>query len=104
MTSPTPITLAVDCMGGDHGPRVTLGACRRFLSTHPDARLLLVGRAEALAGFADPRAVVVAATEVVEMDDSLEIALRKTPLCALPSSKCVMAKLRRPFQQAIRVP
>jgi glycerol-3-phosphate acyltransferase PlsX len=77
MTSPTPITLAVDCMGGDHGPRVTLGACRRFLSTHPDARLLLVGRAEALAGFADPRAVVVAATEVVEMDDSLEIALRK---------------------------
>ena len=77
MTSPTPITLAVDCMGGDHGPRVTLAACRRFLSTHPDARLLLVGREDALAGFADPRAVVVAAAEVVEMDDSLEIALRK---------------------------
>ena len=35
-------TLAVDCMGGDHGPRVTLVACRRFLDTHPDAKLLLV--------------------------------------------------------------
>jgi glycerol-3-phosphate acyltransferase PlsX len=77
MTSPTPITLAVDCMGGDHGPRITLAACRRFLSTHSDARLLLVGRAEELVGFADPRAEVVAATEVVESDDSLEVALRK---------------------------
>ncbi len=77
MTSSTPITLAVDCMGGDHGPRVTLLACRRFLSAHPDARLLLVGRPEALAALQDPRAQIVAATEVVEMDDPLEIALRK---------------------------
>ena len=77
MTSPTPITVSVDCMGGDHGPRVTLAACRRFLSSHPDARLILAGRAEALAGFSDPRAQVVVATEVVEMDDPLEVALRK---------------------------
>jgi glycerol-3-phosphate acyltransferase PlsX len=77
MTSPTPITVSVDCMGGDHGPRVTLAACRRFLSVHPDALLILVGRAEALSGFSDPRAQVVVATEVVEMDDALEMALRK---------------------------
>jgi glycerol-3-phosphate acyltransferase PlsX len=64
-------------MGGDHGPRVTLAACRRFLSGHPDARLLLVGRAEDLAGFADARVKLVVATEVVEMDDPLEVALRK---------------------------
>jgi glycerol-3-phosphate acyltransferase PlsX len=77
MTSPTPITVSVDCMGGDHGPRVTLAACRRFLSSHPDARLLLVGKPEALAGFSDPRAQAVVASEVVEMDDPLEVALRK---------------------------
>lgn len=77
MTTPASITVAVDCMGGDHGPRVTLAACRRFLSAHPDARLLLVGRSDVLAGFADPRAVVVACSEVVEMDDPLEVALRK---------------------------
>ena len=41
-------TLAVDCMGGDHGPAVTLPACRRFLERHPDVHLLLVGRQEAL--------------------------------------------------------
>jgi phosphate acyltransferase len=77
MTLPTPITVSVDCMGGDHGPRVTLAACRRFLSSHPDARLLLVGKPEALAGFSDPRAQAVVASEVVEMDDPLEVALRK---------------------------
>jgi glycerol-3-phosphate acyltransferase PlsX len=71
------ITIAVDCMGGDHGPRVTLAACRQFLNNHPDASLLLVGLPEALSGFVHPRAKVVAATEVVEMDDSIEVALRR---------------------------
>lgn len=71
------IALAVDCMGGDHGPQVTLPACRRFLERHPDARLLLVGRPDALAGFQHERASVVAASEVVGMDDAVEVALRK---------------------------
>jgi glycerol-3-phosphate acyltransferase PlsX len=69
--------LAVDCMGGDHGPRVTLPACRHFLEAHPEARLLLVGQPEALAGFAHPRATMVAASEVVTMDDAVEIAMRR---------------------------
>jgi phosphate acyltransferase len=70
-------TLAVDCMGGDHGPGVTLPACRQFLENHPEANLLLVGLPDALAGFAHPRARVVAASEVVAMDDPVEVALRK---------------------------
>ncbi len=70
-------TLAVDCMGGDHGPRVTLVACRRFLDTHPDAKLLLIGLPEALSSFSHPRAQVVPASEVVAMDDPIEVALRR---------------------------
>jgi phosphate acyltransferase len=70
-------TLAVDCMGGDHGPRVTLAACRQFLEHEKDAQLLLVGRPEAFAGWQHPRAVVVEASEVVAMDDPVEVALRK---------------------------
>ena len=34
------ITIAVDCMGGDHGPRVTLPACTAFLDQHPDAEFI----------------------------------------------------------------
>lgn len=71
------IALAVDCMGGDHGPVVTLPACRAFLERHPNARLLLVGAPAALAGFSHPRATLVPASEVVGMDDPIEVALRR---------------------------
>lgn len=71
------ITIAVDCMGGDHGPRVTLAACRHFLERHADAELLLVGLSDQLAGFSHARARLVPATEVVGMDDPIEVALRR---------------------------
>ena len=71
------ITLAVDCMGGDHGPHVTLAACRAFLDRHADASLLLVGAPAALDSLVHPRARIVGASEIVGMDDSIEVALRK---------------------------
>jgi phosphate acyltransferase len=70
--------MAVDCMGGDHGPSVTLPACRSFLSKHPKAELVLVGTAEGLAAAQGwPRTRLVLATEVVTMDDGIEVALRR---------------------------
>lgn len=71
------IVVAVDCMGGDHGPGVTLPACRQFLDRHPEARLLLVGQTQALQSFVHERATPVAASEVIGMDDSIETALRR---------------------------
>jgi len=65
-------------MGGDHGPAITLPACRVFLDKHPQAELVLVGSADALRDAADwPRCSVVIATEVVTMDDNVEVALRR---------------------------
>ncbi len=64
-------------MGGDHGPSVILPACRQFLDKHPRAILLLVGLPEALASFSHPRARLVAASEVVTMEDAIEVALRR---------------------------
>jgi glycerol-3-phosphate acyltransferase PlsX len=75
---PTVVRLAVDCMGGDHGPAITLPACRAFLDTHPQAELLLVGRSQELAAAsAWPRCAIVAASEVVQMNDPIEVALRR---------------------------
>jgi len=71
------ITIAVDCMGGDHGPCVTLPACSRFLDEHPDAALIVVGLPESMRGYSHARATVVLASEVVTMDDPLEVALRR---------------------------
>jgi phosphate acyltransferase len=65
-------------MGGDHGPEVTLPACRAFLDKHPQAEIVLVGTAAALeTATSMPRCTRVIATEVVTMDDPVEVALRR---------------------------
>ena len=72
------VRLSVDCMGGDHGPSVTLPACRKFLAAHPQAELILVGRLADLAEASGwSRCTIVGATEVVEMDDPIEVSLRR---------------------------
>ncbi|WP_414859636.1 phosphate acyltransferase PlsX [Piscinibacterium candidicorallinum] len=76
-------SIAVDCMGGDHGPSITVPACISFARAHPNDRLILVGRREAIepllavAGSALPNISVHHASQVVEMDDPVEVALRK---------------------------
>ncbi len=65
-------------MGGDHGPAVVLPACRAFLLSHPRAHLVLVGAPEAIAPAREwSRCRLVPASEVVTMDDPLEVALRR---------------------------
>ena len=65
-------------MGGDHGPRITLPACRAFLDKHPNAQLVLVGLADALRPAAAwTRCTIVVASEVVTMEDSIEVGLRR---------------------------
>ena len=77
-SSPALVRLAVDCMGGDHGPGITLPACQAFLAAHRDAELVLVGQPEALAPARSwARCRLVAASEVVGMDDPVEVALRR---------------------------
>ena len=72
------VRLAVDAMGGDVGPAVTLPACRAFLDKHPRAEIILVGTAAATqAAVGWPRCHVVLASEVVTMDDPVEVALRR---------------------------
>jgi glycerol-3-phosphate acyltransferase PlsX len=74
----SPVRIVVDCMGGDHGPSVTLPAAKHFLDAHPEAELVLVGLADALAPAKSwPRTILVTCTEVVTMDDPVELALRR---------------------------
>ncbi|CAN7161175.1 phosphate acyltransferase PlsX [Polaromonas sp. LjRoot131] len=78
------IRIAVDAMGGDIGPAVTLPASLAFLDGHPDSAVVLVGQPETLAAhplharlLAHPRCQIVPASEIVTMDDPIEIALRR---------------------------
>lgn len=77
------ITVAIDCMGGDHGPRVTVPAALEFLVREPEIHIVLVGQHEALeAQLAErgatpgPQLRVQHAAELVAMDEPPAQALR----------------------------
>lgn len=77
------ITIALDAMGGDHGPRVTVSAALGFLTAQQEARIALVGQPaiiedelRRLGVKPDERLEIVPATEVVRMDEPPAQALR----------------------------
>ena len=74
------VTVAIDCMGGDHGPEVTVQAALDFVRKHEDVRAILVGIEEKIRPFlgqADQsRLVIRHASEVVAMDESPALAIR----------------------------
>jgi len=79
-----PVTVAIDAMGGDHGPSITLSAALRFLEATPDARVIAVGldapMQAAIAKLHSPardRLTLHAASEVVEMHEPPADALRR---------------------------
>jgi glycerol-3-phosphate acyltransferase PlsX len=78
------IKISIDCMGGDHGPSVTIPAALSFLKQQPDAHIILVGLEDALRtelkkhhAEKNPRLTIKHASEVVAMDDPIEVALRR---------------------------
>ena len=80
------LSVAIDCMGGDHGPSVTVPAALACLRAHPELWLILVGRTEpietALREAKVPAALrqrlrLQPASEVVEMDEAPAQALRR---------------------------
>jgi phosphate acyltransferase len=77
------ITIAIDCMSGDHGPHVTVPAALEFLRRHADVDVVLVGLRDALEAelkarraSAGARLRIHAASEVVLMDEAPATALR----------------------------
>ena len=77
------VTIAIDCMGGDHGPVVTVPAALSFLRSRPAANVILVGQEEVivpLLGAAQSefgaRLRLRPTSQVVTMDDPPAIAMR----------------------------
>ena len=77
------ITVAIDVMGGDHGPHVTVPAAIKCLARHPDLNIILVGPQDMIAAElkarrhrGSPRLIIQHSTEVVAMDEAPASALR----------------------------
>ena len=77
------VTVAIDCMGGDHGAHITVPAAVDCVARDPYTSVILVGDQESIeselrrARFAGRRRVRVRhASEVIAMDESPALALR----------------------------
>ncbi len=77
------VTIAIDAMGGDHGPHVTVPAAIRMLNEAGRVNIILVGlqdvieaELKALKVEPNPRLRVHHASEVVLMDESPQSALK----------------------------
>jgi phosphate acyltransferase len=77
------ITVAIDAMGGDHGPHITVPAALMALEQDSSINIVLVGLAEAITAELNARGAQVNArlrihhaTEVVSMEESPQSALK----------------------------
>lgn len=77
------ITVAIDAMGGDHGPHVTIPAALKALEADAELNIVLVGLSDAITAelksqkvSPGPRLRIHHANEVVTMDESPQLALK----------------------------
>lgn len=77
------VTIALDAMGGDHGPQVVVPAALKVLSEMEDVRLILTGDQDLLCslvaahhGEIGARLIIQHASQKVEMDEAPSQALR----------------------------
>lgn len=78
-----PITIALDAMGGDHGPHVTVPAALSALREDPEIKIILVGDQDEITGELNKanatvgdRVSIQHATQKVEMHELPSFALR----------------------------
>lgn len=79
----TEVCIALDAMGGDHGPRIVVPAALEALTFFPNLHLILVGNPSLLkeqliacGGINNPRLTLREASQVVGMDEPPAAALR----------------------------
>ena len=78
-----PVTIALDAMGGDHGPSVVVPAAAIALIRHPEARFLLVGDRARIAPELDAHPALAGKVELIHTDVAVSMdakpsqALRK---------------------------
>jgi glycerol-3-phosphate acyltransferase PlsX len=76
----TGVRIAVDAMGGDHGPAEVVPGALDYAVAHPADIVILVGREDriqAVATSLPPNVVISPASQVIEMDEHPALAVRE---------------------------
>lgn len=69
----TPVTIALDAMGGDHGPSVVIPAAAIALVRHPDLRFILVGDEAQIAPELEANPQVADKSEIIHTDIAISM-------------------------------
>jgi phosphate acyltransferase len=77
----SPVTIALDAMGGDHGPSVVIPAAAITAIRHPEARFLLVGDSARIEPELRAHPALAAKSQVVHTD--IAVAMDEKPSQAL---------------------
>jgi glycerol-3-phosphate acyltransferase PlsX len=77
----SPVTIALDAMGGDHGPSVVIPAAAMTAIRHPEARFLLVGDSARIEPELRAHPALAAKSQVVHTD--IAVAMDEKPSQAL---------------------
>ncbi len=79
------LTLALDAMGGDYGPQVTVPAAMQALRQNPSLKLILVGDSTKIESYLDKSPAVNSRIEILHTDEVVTMSDR--PAQALRSKK-----------------
>ena len=63
------LTIALDAMGGDHGPEVIVPGAEIALVRHPDIRFIFFGGSDQIQPLLDARPALAARSDVVHTDN-----------------------------------
>ncbi|GFO82077.1 phosphate acyltransferase PlsX [Methyloceanibacter sp.] len=80
-----PVTIALDAMGGDHGPSVVIPAAAIALVRHPNMRFIMVGDRDQIAAELKNHPDLAAKSEIVHSD--IAIAMDAKPSQALRNGR-----------------
>lgn len=80
-----PVTIALDAMGGDHGPSVVIPAAAIALVRHPNMRFIMVGDRDQIAAELENHPDLAAKSEIVHSD--IAIAMDAKPSQALRNGR-----------------
>src|SRR3974377_383677 len=76
------VRIALDAMGGDHGPGVVVAGAELALSRHPDSEFLLFGNASLIAPLLDARPELKVRSRLTHTD--VAVRMEEKPSQALP--------------------
>ena len=78
---PQKVRIALDAMGGDHGPSVVIGGAELSLTRHPDSEFVVFGDRTAIEPLLATRPKLAAATQLVHTD--VAVRMEEKPSQAL---------------------